>query len=117
MSIVTFELHEDYYEDMGIDGEPRYSRADEFCFYIGDKESFFGEDIISIYVNPIWYWNKYGHLDDRSTATQLMNKIGFPELMESTYESTLSEEETRQKLLDAGLKENKEFSNFMKRMD
>ena len=115
MQVTTFKLHKDWIEELD-DNEPEYSRADEFYFHIG--ESFYEEEeVLDISVCSIWHWNKHKCLDDRSIATTLMEKLGFPELAESTYESTLSVEDTRQRLLDAGLKENKKFSNFLENFE
>jgi hypothetical protein len=50
-----------------------------FCFGMEDDINF-----VSIVYKD--FYDKHGHLDDRGTASRLMESLGFYDLMESVYE-------------------------------
>jgi len=95
------------------DGEKLPTKFSDLVFHVGKGPGMASEDVTVISCCTLDYWKREGCLDDRSFACEAMYKLGYPELCESMYESTESVEETRKKLLAAGLVEDLEFSKFM----
>jgi hypothetical protein len=100
-------LHPDWHELLD-DGEPVPQSSTEFVFHVGE---FDGMVIASICLRR--YWEKHGHLDDRSLANQYAFALGFDEICESEFEFDGTVEEARKILLEAGMTEDPKFGAFM----
>lgn len=84
------------------------------------SEFYFDVSVIDdVVICPIDYFKEEGFIADSAYQEEFDSVMGsmegFSELTDATYESEFSVEETRQKMLAAGFKQNSGFSSFLTR--
>lgn len=95
-----------------VDEVNSYHDTAKYYFYVRD-----GELCTEVSIVSSKFWNKNKCLSDQHLTSKLKKDKMLPdfleELMESIFESTLSVEETRAKMIELGFEENAEFEKFL----